>query len=371
MRTTEQIQRVLMTADTIGGVWTYALDLSRALGQHGVEVGLATMGAPVSADQRNQLNRLPNVQLYESTYRLEWMDDPWADVERAAEWLLTIENEVDADIVHLNGYSHGDLPWRAPHLVAGHSCVLSWWRAVKNEDAPRSWDRYRSAVTRGLRSADFVIAPSGAMLTELNRHYGPFRSSGVIANGRNAAHYANGPKDPFVLAAGRVWDEAKNIAILSRVQDGIDWPIYVAGDDRHPSGDSRPLSRVVTLGQLTPAALSDFYARAAIFCSPALYEPFGLSILEAALAGCALVLSDIPSLRENWEGAALFVPPHDTAGLRNRLSELSGNGTLRRKLAAAARRRALQFTPDRMADGYLAVYQNLAHARVPEAVAGD
>ncbi len=32
---------------------------------------------------------------------------------------------------------------------------------------------------------------------------------------------------------------------------------------------------------------------------PARYEPFGLSVLEAALSGCALVLGDIPSLRES------------------------------------------------------------------------
>src|SRR5437868_5547300 len=36
------VRRVLMTADTVGGVWSYALELSRALGKCGVEVGLAT-----------------------------------------------------------------------------------------------------------------------------------------------------------------------------------------------------------------------------------------------------------------------------------------------------------------------------------------
>ena len=48
--------------------------------------------------------------------------------------------------------------------------------------------------------------------------------------------------------------------------------------------------------------------RAAIYALPARYEPFGLSILEAALSGCALVIGDIPSLREIWADAALFVP---------------------------------------------------------------
>lgn len=43
-----------------------------------------------------------------------------------------------------------------------------------------------------------------------------------------------------------------------------------------------------------------------IYVHPALCEPFGLAVVEAAQAGCALVLSEIAPLRENWEGAALF-----------------------------------------------------------------
>ena len=44
-----------------------------------------------------------------------------------------------------------------------------------------------------------------------------------------------------------------------------------------------------------------------IFVSVSRYEPFGLAVLEAAHAGCALVLSDIPTFRELWQGAASFV----------------------------------------------------------------
>ena len=157
-------RRVLMTADTIGGVWTYALELAQALSRHGVEVALATMGDAPSPQQRVQTRHIRNLQLYESTYKLEWMEDSWADVDRAGDWLLALENDLDPDVIHLNGYAHGHLPWSAPHLIAGHSCVLSWWKAVKGEDAPPEWARYRSYITRGLRDADFVVAPSRAML---------------------------------------------------------------------------------------------------------------------------------------------------------------------------------------------------------------
>src|SRR5690349_7949526 len=118
--------RILMTTDTVGGVWTYALELARALAPHGVEVALATMGGPLSAAQRDELRPLRHVELFPSEFKLEWMEAPWADVAEAGEWLVWIERCVTPDVVHLNGYVHGALPWRAPSLVVGHSCVFSW-----------------------------------------------------------------------------------------------------------------------------------------------------------------------------------------------------------------------------------------------------
>ncbi len=64
-----------------------------------------------------------------------------------------------------------------------------------------------------------------------------------------------------------------------------------------------------SLGLLAPAELADGMRARIHLCVAGLYEPFGLSVLEAALSGCALVLGDIPSLRENWDGAADFAEP--------------------------------------------------------------
>jgi hypothetical protein len=69
--------RILLAADTVGGVWTFALELARALGPHEVEVALATMGGPLSAEQRAQVRDLAHVEVYESRHKLEWMDDAW------------------------------------------------------------------------------------------------------------------------------------------------------------------------------------------------------------------------------------------------------------------------------------------------------
>lgn len=364
--------RILMTADTVGGVWTYALELIRALAkqqdgidqQDGIKVLLATMGAPLSAEQQAQADGMAHLEVHQSTFKLEWMDDPWQDVQEAGDWLLGLDREFQPDIIHLNGYAHGALEWSAPVLMVGHSCVLSWWRMVRGQTAPPEWNRYREAVTDGLQAADLVVAPTRAMLDALQNEYGPLPRTQVIWNGCDLARWTPGAKDPFVFAAGRLWDEAKNISALEAAAPQIAWPIRVAGDARHPDGGQVRHRHLQTLGRLSADDLVDELRRAAIYALPARYEPFGLSALEAALCGCALVLGDIASLREVWGEAALFIPPDDHAALARTLQELIADEPRRQNMGRLARVRAEQFSATRMAAAYHNAYVEMAAVAV-------
>jgi glycogen synthase len=359
--------RVLMTADTVGGVWQYALELSRELCARGDVVALATMGGEPSDDQRREAAEIPGLTLYPSAYKLGWMEQPWNDVDRAGEWLLNLAAQWRPDVVHLNDYSHGDLPWSAPVLMVGHSCVLSWWQAVHGTDAPASWARYRQRVRAGLQAADYVVAPSRAMLDALVRHYGPLPECRVIANGRSGGersaqdeHAAK--EEALIFAAGRLWDPAKNMSALAEVAERLPWPVCIAGNRHHPDGGETQLPHVHLLGALPSAEVRRWLAHAPIYALPARYEPFGLSVLEAALAGCALVLGDIPSLREVWGPAALYVPPDDREALERTLRWLIDHPHEREHYAARARRRAARYRPGKMADRYRRLYLALTGA---------
>src|SRR5256885_7721398 len=195
---------LLMTTDCVGGVWTYSVELAAALAARGVHVSLATMGPRPSADQRQQIRAIRNADLHESEFKLEWMDEPWRDVARAGDWLLDLADWLDVDVVHLNGYCHANLPFRAPTVVVGHSCVLSWWRAVKGEVAPGRYDGYRETVSAGLQAADVIVAPTAAMLAALRKNYGPLPRATVIENARDPKRFAPAArKDEFIFAAGR------------------------------------------------------------------------------------------------------------------------------------------------------------------------
>ncbi|RKH55657.1 glycosyltransferase family 4 protein [Corallococcus aberystwythensis] len=372
-----------MTTDTVGGVWSYALELCRALCSRGVCVDLATMGAPLSGAQGQEARALPGLTVHESTWRLEWMDAPWDDVRAAGEWLLSLEARLSPDVVHLNGYCHGAGPFRAPVLVVAHSCVLSWWEAVKGEAAPACYQRYREEVAKGLHAASAVVAPTRAMLDAVRRHYcavppsraslrpgghedaprgvSAFPSARVIPNARRAEDFVPAAKERFVLAAGRLWDEAKNLATLDAAAAGLPFDVHVAGAALHPGSGAVVATRNTRpLGHLPPPVLARWMSRASIYALPARYEPFGLSALEAALAGCALVLGDIPSLREVWGDAACFVPPDEPRALARALHFLMSHPNEREALAARGRQRALTFTPGRMVEAYLGLYASLS-----------
>src|SRR6185295_15851530 len=161
---------------------------------------------------------------------------------------------------------------------------------------------------------------------------------------------------PMVFAIGRLGDEAKNLEALERAAPNLPWPVFVAGENHHPDGSEARPHHTRLLGLLSQRALAAWLGRAAIYCLPARYDPFGVSVLEAALSGCALVLGDVPSLREIWRHPAVLVPPNDPEALEDALRRLIADPDRRSSLAAGSRARALQLTADRMVEAYLAAY---------------
>ena len=362
--------KLLLSTDAIGGVWTYSIELARALERYDVEVALACLGPEPTPAQRAQANALSNVRLFTKPFALEWMNEPWADVDASAAWLGEIADVFGADIVQLCSYSHAAFEWRVPVVLVAHSCVFSWWRAVHGGSPPAEWQEYYRRVCAGLESADLVVAPSHGMLDALNEIYVPPRRTTVIANARTTSLFAPRTRLPIVMSVGRLWDPGKNIGALARVSADLPWKVLVAGDPNSPDGNTIDYGNMRRLGSLAEHTLAAWLGCAGIYALPAVYEPFGLSILEAALSRCPLMLGDIPTLRENWSDAAVFVPPHDDAALQDTLLELIADGSTRYRLAQSAYERARTFSPGLQAQRYLSEYTTLLAERTLLAAAG-
>ncbi|HEX4770723.1 MAG TPA: glycosyltransferase family 4 protein [Bryobacteraceae bacterium] len=362
----KQLRRVLLTGDTEGGVWTFVLELAQGLLQREIEVCLVTFGPSVNQAQEQSAAAIEGLNWFHHKSKLEWMQDPWSDIQRAGQFLQEVARNWIPDLVHLNTLCHGELAWGAPVIITHHSCVLSWWQAVKRSPLPEEWRRYQQEVEHSLQCATAISAPTKSALMSVVRNYRIDPAEAYpIYNGRSFGVFRNEQKQEIVLSAGRLWDEGKNISALAGLGSRLPWPVYLAGESHNLNGVDIAFDGCHFLGKLSTPELAGWYAKAAIYALPARYEPFGLSILEAALSGCALVLGDIPSLREIWNDAAIFVSTGQDDALEPALRLLIENSSLRDRLSRRALQRAREFTQARMIDGYLSLYE-IARARYQE-----
>jgi glycogen(starch) synthase len=253
-----------------------------------------------------------------------------------------------------------------PRIVVAHSDVVSWWVAVHGkepDDTP--WMRtYRGHVTRGLRAADLVVAPSRWMLDAVTRHYICPEQRTVIHNGRTPALFQAGDKkDDFVLSVGRIWDQAKQVFLL--LSSGISARTCIVGWEQEPGRESQESlltqrSNIELLGPKSQEELQSLFSSAAVYAATSRYEPFGLAPLEAAFSRCALVMNDNPVFHELWGEAADYFRQNDAADLARVVEELRTNPQMREDYANRAYCRACErFTAARMVEEYENAYQEV------------
>jgi len=299
--------RLLMTTDAVGGVWRYSIDLAQSLADHGVETILAVVGPPANPAQRSEAAAVQGLRLVQTGLPMDWTAETAAELDHASERLAALAALVGATTVHLHAPALvGPVRWPVPVVAVAHSCVATWWRAVRSGPMPDDFAWRTAAMQAGLRNAATAIAPSKAHAAAIKAVYGALPIE-VIHNGSGMGPQPKRERCRAVLTAGRLWDEGKAVAWLDRVAAGLDAPVMAAGGCRGPDGSVVQFKHLRLLGSLSPGELADAYAGSTVFASMARYEPFGLAVLEAARAGMALVLSDTPGFRELWDGAAIFV----------------------------------------------------------------
>ena len=356
---------ILMTTDTGGGVWTYSMELCKALKQEGVFIHLAAMGTWPTKEQEEEAASLENVLLYKSDFKLEWMQDPWEDIDQAEKWLNAIYHTVQPDILHFNNYAHRNEDWSCPTVTVFHSCLQTWWQAVKGTSAPAVWGKYTSLVSESLNSSNVVVAPTKAILKKAAAAHSISPETRVIYNGKDMELSEEiFEKEDFILCMGRLWDEAKNLGSLSGIAKELPWPVYVVGNNINPNtGEEVFIENVKFLGELPQEEAEQWLQRAKIFVSPTKYEPFGVAILEAAASGCALVLNELDTLTELWQDTAVFFDPENKAEARELILQLIENESFRNDIAKKAKERATNFSAERMAAAYAETYRKLLKKR--------
>ncbi len=351
--------RILITTDAVGGVWTYTMDLAGALVETGAVVRIVTLGPRPGSEQRVEAMRR-RIDLIETGHPLEWMASGRNAVRLAGKAMARLARQFGADIVQLNTpalAADARFPGRA--VAVNHSCIGTWWAAVHGSALPERFAWCAAMTGDGLAAADVAVAPTAAFASVTREVHALRNLPRTVHNGRGAAAVSGGDPIDEVFAAGRLWDEGKNVQALNRAAARVAWPVRAAGDTAKPEGGRVRFPALRATGHWPGERVRRHLALRPIFVSPARYEPFGLAILEAAQAGCALVLNDIPSLRELWDGAALFVDVDDPADLAGGLQRLIDDPPQRRSAGLAAQERARVYSVGAMAAGMAAAYADV------------
>lgn len=361
--------RLLITTDTIGGVWSFTGELSAELLRRGHAVHLVGFGRQPSPDQEGTLVRLreayPNhFEFTGSAIPLEWMGENERAYAEGEALLRHVLRGAATDLILVNQLCFGHLDTPVPRVVVAHSDVLSWAGACRPSALePSPWlHRYTAMVQTGLLRAAAVVVPTAWMGEALAANFLLPNGYRVIPNGVGLlAPTPDRLKLPVerklqAVSAGRLWDEAKGLDVLAECQ--LPMPVLVAGET-HFDGQSSPSLRpdVRLLGQQSASDLQEIFRESAIYLCTSRYEPFGLAPVEAALCGCAVVARDLPSLREVWGEAALYF--HDAVDLQTQLQRLADDPALLAAAQARSSRQAAQHPLGRMVEAYLAMFNSM------------
>src|SRR5438309_5896820 len=355
--------RILITTDTIGGVWTFTRELTTGLLQTGCTIVLVSFRRLPKQQQQQWIDDTRwrwKSHFHSIAYDvpLEWMQTNKPSYTQAAQPLIRLIDEFNVDLLHSNQFCFGALPINLPKVITAHSDVLSWASACRAESlADSDWlRRYRSLVSNGLEQAQTLVAPTHWMLRALGANFGLPKDRHIIANGRSIPSIPQRCRKLQAITVVRLTDEAKHISLLGKISSPI--PLLVAGDTSC-DGVTAPsvLGTVRILGPLPEEALLEIFNESELYICTSRYEPFGLAPLEAALCGCAILANDIPSLREVWKDGALYF--HDATSLSELLCKLYSDKELLAKAKARSSLQAQIYSREKMTSSYLALFRQV------------
>jgi glycosyltransferase involved in cell wall biosynthesis len=260
-------------------------------------------------------------------------------------------------------------PTRAPRqVVTVHDLAFR----LMPETAPHAVPWWRRAVERSIASAARVIVPSTATRNDLVRLYG-IDAARVAVVPLAVDHRTYRPPSPEAVIEARArlglperyllflgLDRRKNLPALleafERLPDAGRPALVLAGarpwepDGGDPTDAAlarlRPdlRSSVVRLGYVEDRRKAALLGGAAALVYPSRYEGFGLPVLEAMATGTPVVASNVSSLPELVDGAALLVDPNDATAIADAVQRIVEDDGLRSRLEAAGIDRAAEFT---------------------------
>jgi glycosyltransferase involved in cell wall biosynthesis len=271
------------------------------------------------------------------------------------------------DIVHSQSSPYGAFVRGVPLVVTVHSPV----KVEREHYSLPSRAKSAPAVVMeyvAFGKAKAILAVSETTASDVASRYGVGRERiNVIGNGVDYQRFAHDEgknrRSELILIVSRL-EPRKNMGEALRALSELPKGSYAAkivGDGSQRKELERMAGSLGVnakfLGRVSDESLPSLYQEAGIFLATSYSEGFGLSLLEAMSAGCAVLASDIPPHRDlirDGENGFIYA---DSSDLARKLGILLANDDETIRIGKAAMNTAKEFTWDSVARRVLGVYE--------------
>ena len=217
------------------------------------------------------------------------------------------------------------------------------------------------------RRFDMLVSPSESLKKLIQSHY-PAANVKVIPNGINTSKLKPAQKQNSILMCSRLLPRKGFQHVIEAVSDlDIDWQVNIIGDGpfRHELEMLAEKSKVKInfhgwLDHQDPM-FKNLYETAAIFVFTSNAENFPTVLLEALIAGTAVITSTAGGCPEVVGPAALLVEPGDVNAIRENILKLTNSEQLRNELSNAAIQQAKNYAWPAVTNKYLDAYEKTIH----------
>ena len=184
----------------------------------------------------------------------------------------------------------------------------------------------------------------------------------LIPNGVDTARFRTArtaPGEiPEIVFLGRLDEPRKGLDLLLLAVEHLDRPVRVTVIG---AGRARDVPGIDFVGRVSEEEKAAILGRADIYVAPNTGgESFGIVLVEAMAAGCAVVASDLEAFAAVVGDAGLLFPVGSPSGLAHHLRLLIDDPALRARLIAAGLERARRYDWDTVAEDVLTVYETVA-----------
>lgn len=352
--------KLLMTTNVKNEIWDYSVILAGALlKQIDAEILMLSFGGEPTINQKAEAESL-NVKFLFSDFSPAIFND-----SEAKSLFESTVKEFNPHILHLNDcYINSD--FKKPGIFTFHNDLLNkklcnfGINNINNYNyQDNNFLKQKELINKSLNNADIIITQSRVPAEYLIKTYDLQKKIKIVYNGIDYKPYSGMRENINLLAHGNLSDRSKNISLLLnmayKLPDNI--KLKIIGD----FPPERRLPRNVEfLNNLSGEELMNVYKTSSIYIAASSYESNGISSMQAAFSGCAVLAADIPVFKELWGDCACMFEKENLNSLMKTVNNLAENRNLLEITSRNCQAKALSvYNSKRMASEYINLYKNI------------